>query len=93
MWARRMAPRAWSGHLSLAGSLVVLSSLPVSDNCGGRVDPLNHDSTAFHGDWLPPPSGGICILTARAVNTLGGVGLLSAALLVLPGTATTVPRR
>jgi len=79
--------------LALAGSLAVLSSLTVSDDCGGQVDPLNHDPTAFHGDWLPPPSGGFCILTARAVNTLGGVGQLSAAILVLPGTAITAPRR
>jgi hypothetical protein len=45
---------------------------------------LNHDVHTFHGNWLPPSSGGVCILTARAVSTLGGVGLLSAAILALP---------
>ena len=79
--------------LVTASSPPTAASLTLSVNCGGDVHTLNNDASHLHGNWLPPVSGGVCILTARAVNSLGGVGLLSAAILALPGTAASPPPR
>lgn len=42
------------------------------------------------GTWLPPVAGGVCFLTARAVNGDGVAATATAAVLVHPGTAPTV---
>lgn len=60
-------------------------SLTVSDNCGGHIGLNFRNSDFFSGNWLPPASGGLCILKAHAVNAEGGVGELSVAILSRPG--------
>jgi hypothetical protein len=62
-------------------------TLELSDSCGGRFGTLARNPGDVTGFWLPPVGGGVCILTARAVNGDGLVGTLSAAVLVRAGAA------
>lgn len=62
-------------------------TLELSDNCGGRFGTSNRNVGDVSGFWLPPVGGGLCILTARAVNGDGLVATVSAAILVHAGTA------
>jgi hypothetical protein len=64
-------------------------TLELSDNCGGRFGASFTGNGSQSGSWLPPAAGGLCILTARAVNGDGLAGTLSAALLTRPGTPPT----
>jgi hypothetical protein len=74
--------RAW-GALSTPGTL------DLSDNCGGRFGTSTQQPQDVTGFWLPPVDGGICLLTARAVNGDGLVATLTVAILVRPGTPAT----
>lgn len=65
------------------------STLDLSDNCGGRFGAAFGGLDSQSGSWLPPESGGLCILTARAVNTDGLAGTLSLAILTRPGSPAT----
>lgn len=60
-------------------------TMELSDNCGGQFASFGRINDSLSGVWLPPVDGGICILTARAVNGDGIAGKLSAAVLVHPG--------
>lgn len=64
-------------------------TLEISDNCGGRFGTSFIGNGSLSGSWLPPVAGGLCILTARAVNGDDLVGTLSAAILTRPGTPAT----
>ncbi|HEX8111707.1 MAG TPA: hypothetical protein VF516_28445 [Kofleriaceae bacterium] len=59
----------------------------VSDNCGGTFFPEFQNRDFVTGQWLPPVTAGICILTARAVNDPGAVTIRGAAIVVHAGTA------
>jgi hypothetical protein len=62
-------------------------TLEVSDSCGGRFGVSQRTPDVMLGSWLPPASGGLCILTVRAVNGDGLAGTISAAVLTRAGTA------
>lgn len=64
-------------------------TLELSDNCGGRFGTAFGGLDSQSGSWLPPDSGGLCILTARAVNTDDLAGTLSIAVLTRPGSPAT----
>lgn len=64
-------------------------TLELSDNCGGRFGVASHSPTDVTGDWLPPTTGGVCILSARAVNGDGLATTVTAAILTHPGTPAT----
>lgn len=64
-------------------------TVELSDDCGGRFGTASQSRDFLSGAWLPPIAGGLCILTARATNGDGIVGVTSAAILVQPGTAAT----
>jgi hypothetical protein len=64
-------------------------TLDVSDTCGGRFGTSVHRADDLQGGWLPPAAGGICIVTARAVNGDGLVATLTVAILARPGTPAT----
>jgi hypothetical protein len=61
-------------------------SVEVSDNCGGQLGTSSQGIGIISGAWLPPLDGGVCIITARAVNGDGLVGTTSVAVLTQPGT-------
>ena len=68
--------------------------MTMTDDCGGRVGAVFQDAGTLNGAWLPPVAGGLCILTVRAVHRLGSVGILSVAVVALPGTpASSQPPR
>jgi hypothetical protein len=73
-------------------SLSTPGPISLSDNCGGRFGTTFLNSDAVQGAWLPPAAGGVCIVTARAVNSDGAVGTTSGAVLVRPGTPATSAR-
>jgi hypothetical protein len=82
------SPTSASLTVGVSGwGLGVPDSLEVSDNCGGRARMDLHTSDFIFGSWLPPAAGGLCILTARAVNSDGVVGTASMAILTRPGAA------
>jgi hypothetical protein len=60
-------------------------TIELSDNCGGRFGTDSRNAGDRFGSWLPPVAGGLCILTARAVNGDGLASTLSAAILVRAG--------
>jgi hypothetical protein len=60
-------------------------TLEVSDNCGGQFASFGRVNNSLSGVWLPPVAGGICILTAHAVNGDALAASLSAAVVVHPG--------
>lgn len=63
----------------------------VSDSCGGVFgDNVTQPDTIFRF-WQPPLAGGLCIITVRATSTDGVAGVLTTALVTLPGTAPPVP--
>jgi hypothetical protein len=63
----------------------------VSDNCGGAFgDDVTQPDSLFRF-WLPPVAGGLCIITVRATSADGVAGVVTAALVTLPGTAPPVP--
>jgi len=64
-------------------------TLELSDDCGGRFGASVRNPGDVSGFWLPPAAGGLCIITARAVNVDGLVGTLSAAVLTHAGAAPT----
>jgi hypothetical protein len=64
-------------------------TLELSDSCGGRFGTEQRSPDSVSGAWLPPATGGLCILTARAVSNDGVVGTVAAAALTRPGTAPT----
>lgn len=68
----------------------VPGTLEVSDSCGGRFGTTMRGTDLVTGTWLPPVAGGVCFLTARAVNGDGVVATATAAVLVHPGTAPMV---
>lgn len=59
----------------------------VSDDCGGTFFPAFQNRDFVTGQWLPPVTAGICLLTARAVNQPGAVAVRGAAIIVQAGTA------
>jgi hypothetical protein len=59
----------------------------VSDSCGGTFFPFFQNRDFVSGQWLPPITASICILTARAVSDPGAVTLREAAVVVHAGTA------
>ncbi|HWN71965.1 MAG TPA: hypothetical protein VNM90_30205, partial [Haliangium sp.] len=61
-------------------------AVTLSDDCGGTLGVTFQDPSFVVASWLPPVQGGICRLTAHAVNQQGVVGELSMAVLVRPGT-------
>lgn len=64
-------------------------TLEVTDSCGGRFGTTSQSVGFVTGNWLPPVDGGICIITARAVNGDGLVGTATAAILTHAGTQAT----
>ncbi len=74
------------GFTVLGWGLGSPGSLSVSDNCGGRFGVTFRNPDNIQGNWLPPTAGGICVLKVTAVNTDGGIGTLSVAILTRPGT-------
>jgi hypothetical protein len=64
-------------------------TLALSDNCGGTFGTSQRSSDAVIGFWLPPVAGGLCILTAQAVNDDGLSSTVSAAVVTRPGTVAT----
>lgn len=63
----------------------------VSDNCGGEFgDDVTQPDTVYRF-WLPPLAGGLCIIRVRATSADGVDGVVTAALVTLPGTAPPVP--
>jgi hypothetical protein len=69
-------------------------SFALSDSCGGRFGTSWRNVDNVSGAWLPPVAGGLCILTARAINGDGLAETLSAAILVRAGVpATAQPPR
>lgn len=71
------------------GSFSTAGTIEITDNCGGRFGTAFRQVGFVIGNWLPPVSSGICILTARAVNGGGVASTLSAAILVHAGSAPT----
>lgn len=61
----------------------------VSDSCGGRFGLSSRGTDGVRGSWLPPVGGGLCFLTAHAVNGDGLAATVTAAVLTHPGTAAT----
>jgi hypothetical protein len=61
----------------------------LTDNCGGRFGRTSGGVDFATGSWLPPVAGGLCILTARAVNGDGVAGTLKVAVLTRSGTPAT----
>jgi hypothetical protein len=61
----------------------------VSDSCGGRFGTSSRGFDSVSGFWLPPVGGGLCFLTAHAVNGDGLATTVTAAVLTRPGTAAT----
>lgn len=59
----------------------------VSDNCGGTFFPAFQGGDFVNGQWLPPVTAGICLITARAVNGPGAAAVRGAAIIVQAGTA------
>lgn len=68
-------------------SFLGTGTFTLSDNCGGRFIPNFQSRDFVTGQWLPPVTAGVCILTARAVNDLGAVTMREAAIVVHAGTA------
>jgi len=64
-------------------------TLDVSDNCGGATGVSSRSPSDISGAWLPPASGGACLVTARAVSGDDLTATLSLAVLVRPGTPAT----
>jgi hypothetical protein len=64
-------------------------TLELSDSCGGRFGTSSRSPGDIVGFWLPPVGGGLCILTARAVNGDGLVSTVTAAVLTHAGTPAT----
>lgn len=64
----------------------VIGTFDVTDDCGGRFGRSFRDASVIGGNWLPPVGGGLCTLTAHAVNGDGLSSTLSAAILTRPGT-------
>lgn len=64
-------------------------ALELSDDCGGRFGTDSRDAGNRFGSWLPPAGGGVCIVTARAVNGDGLASTISAAILVRAGSSAT----
>jgi hypothetical protein len=73
----------WGG--STAGSITV------SDNCGGNFGTSYNQPENRSGFWLPPVGGGVCIITATAINADGLATTLNAAILARPGMPPTSP--
>jgi len=73
---------SWGG--STAGTVTL------SDNCGGSSSNGSLVGDVASGSWLPPVAGGLCIVTARAVNHDGAVSTLSMAVLTRPGSPAPV---
>lgn len=64
----------------------------VSDDCGGRFGLISRGSDSIFGHWLPPAGGGLCVITARAVNADGLERIASIALLTRPGALPAGPK-
>jgi len=64
-------------------------TIEVSDDCRGRVTRDQTSPDLVGGTWLPPVRGGLCTVTARAVNGDGVAGTISAAVLTRPGAVPT----
>jgi hypothetical protein len=82
------APGGTSFSLNVAGwGFSTPGALELTDNCGGRIEEDARFSDSLFGFWIPPVQGGVCVLTARAVNSDGVAGTTSIALLTRAGTA------
>lgn len=68
-------------------TFVGTGTFTVSDDCGGTFFPSFQNRDFVTGQWQPPVTAGICILTARVVNDPGAVTIRGAAILVHAGTA------
>ncbi len=77
---------AYSWGLSTPGTLAM------SDNCGGLFFETFRTGDVIQGRWQPPIAGGVCILTAHAVNSDGGIATVSAAVLTRAGTPPQPPQ-
>jgi hypothetical protein len=65
-------------------------TLELTDDCGGGISALSGEpGFTVQGEWLPPAAGGICQVTARAVNADGGVATATVAVLTHPGEVVT----
>jgi hypothetical protein len=64
-------------------------TLELSDNCGGRFGTFSQMPGSAVGAWLPPVAGGLCLLSARAVNGDGLAATISAAVLSHAGSPPT----
>jgi hypothetical protein len=64
----------------------VPGTIELSDDCGGRFDEASRNPGDRSGAWLPPVDGGLCIITARAINDGGLAEVVAIALLTRPGT-------
>jgi len=58
----------------------------LADDCGGRFGIDDQNSDSLLATWMPPAAGGLCILTARAINGDGIATSQSFAFLTRPGT-------
>jgi len=59
--------------------------LTIFDDCGGNFS-FPSPAPFIDAIWLPPVQGGLCRITARAVNQEGVVGEISMAVVAAPGT-------
>jgi hypothetical protein len=66
-------------------------TIEVSNDCDGRMGTTTRSANDVTGNWLPPVTGGVCILTARAVNSDGLATTVAAGLLVRAGTVPAIP--
>jgi hypothetical protein len=64
-------------------------TIDISDNCGGRFGTSLRFIGDVNGFWLPPVGGGLCFVTAHAVNGDGLSATVTAAVVTHPGTAAT----
>ncbi len=82
------APGGTAFSLNISGwGFSTPGALELTDSCGGRIEEDARFSDSLFGFWIPPVQGGVCVLTARAVNSDGVVGTTSIALLTRAGTA------
>ncbi len=76
-------------NVSFWGASSTPGTFALSDTCGGRFGTSAHGVNGVIGFWLPPVDGGICMVTARAVNGDGLAATLTVAILVRPGAPAT----
>jgi hypothetical protein len=82
------APERAFLHAFVNWGNAVPGSFEVTDSgCGGSFGRVINDPFFFQGEWQPPTSETVCLITARAISGEGLQGQLSAAVLVRAGQA------